>query len=51
MEKNEEVKPDNNKLELEAEMGRLFLHIEKLKAEQQRAAVRLNQILKELENK
>jgi hypothetical protein len=36
------------KLELEAEMGRLFLRIEQLKAEQANAAQRINQILEEL---
>jgi uncharacterized protein YfdQ (DUF2303 family) len=37
-----------NKLELEAEMGRLFLRVEQLKAEQGQIAQRLNQILQEL---
>lgn len=46
--KTEEIKPDNKKLELEAEMGRLFLEVEKAKAFQAQAAQRINQILEEL---
>ena len=37
-----------NKLELEAEMGRLFFQIEQMKAAQAQAAQRINQILEEL---
>jgi len=37
-----------NKLELEAEMGRLFFRIEQMKAEQAQSVQRINQILEEL---
>jgi hypothetical protein len=36
------------KIELEAEMGRLFLRIEQLKAEQMQAAQRITQIIETL---
>jgi uncharacterized coiled-coil protein SlyX len=39
---------ENKKLELEAEMGRLFLRLEQQKAEQAQIAQRINQILAEL---
>lgn len=42
-----ETKP-NKKLELEAEMGRLFLQIEQMKAQQAQIAQRINEILEEL---
>jgi len=44
----EETKPENKKLELEAEMGRCFLQIEQYKANQAQLAQRINQILEEL---
>ena len=37
-----------NKLELEAEIGRLFLQIEEAKTAQHQAVQRINQILEEL---
>lgn len=44
----EETKLENKKLELEAEMGRLFLQIEQAKNAQAQAAQRINKILEEL---
>jgi hypothetical protein len=40
--------PQNAKLELEAEMGRLFLQLEESKAFQLQVTQRINQILEEL---
>ena len=38
-----------NKLELEAEIGRLFIEIEKAKAFQAQAVQRINELLKQIE--
>jgi hypothetical protein len=43
-----EIKPENKRLPLEAEMGRLFLQLEESKAFQLQVTQRINQIIEEL---